>query len=315
MFSVRNRLAGLTTLLALAFVLPVRAAEADRFVPGDAEQIVVINVKQLLSSPLVKKYAAAEIEKLKGNKEYKDIQTITGLDLTKDVNTIVIANAGTDGQKAMVIVRGKFNLDKISTIAELHAKNKKDEFKIGKVGDRPLYEVIKDGQSGYFTFIDGTTMIGSTSKDYVTAAATGKTGKINKDLAAALQTVDSKQSIWIAGLVPEEAKKQLDNVQQGPVEALKKVKAVMAGLNVTDSLAAGLSMSLNDDKAAKELAEFANQAKGLIAFAAAGNEMIKPFADELLKTLQVKTANGTVSVSFKLNEDIIKKAAELIPKQ
>lgn len=316
MFSTRIRLGGLTALLALAFVVPVRAAEADKFIPNDAEQVVIINVKQLVGSELIKKFALPEFEKnLKDNKEYKQFQTLTGLDLLKDVDSIVIANAGTTGDKAMVIVRGRFDLEKIAKTAELVAKDKKDEFKIGKLGDRPLYEGVKDGKSAFFTFIDGTTMVGSPSKDYVAGAAEGKGGKLNKDLAAALESVDAKQSILFAGLVPEEAKKQLDNVGQGPVEALKKVKAATAGLNITDAVTAGLSLSTGDPKAAKEIGEFATQVKALVAFAGQSNEMIKPFTDEFNKTLKINTNRGNVSLSFKMSEEIIKKAVELIPKQ
>ena len=95
--------------------------------------------------------------------------------------------------------------------------------------------------------------------------------------------------------------------------ALKKVKAAYGTLNVTTDVAASLSLATGDPKAAKELSDVANLGKGLIAAAAQMNDQIKPFADELLKTLQIKTNKGDVSVSFKVSEDFIKKALELIP--
>jgi len=196
MLSLRTRLGALTALLSLAFVVPARAAQADRYLPNDAEQVVVINVKQLLGSELVKKYALPEIEKnLKDNKEYKQLQAATGLDLLKDVSSIVIANSDSSGKKAMIIVRGRFDQDKIHKSASTFADLDKEKLKISKLGERNLYEASGNGQTVFATFIDGTTIVASPEKDIVTAAVDGKGGKISKDLAAALVATDAKQSI------------------------------------------------------------------------------------------------------------------------
>jgi hypothetical protein len=314
MISYRKQL--WTMVLGLALVGTAWTAEADRYLPKETEQVVVVNVKQMLGSPLIKKLALAQIEeKLKDSKDLKALQEATGLDLLKDVHTIVVANTGTTGDNVTVVIRGRFDVDKLAKVAEAVAKEK-GEIKIGKIGDRNLYEASKDGKTFFLTFIDGTTAVGSTTKANVVAAVDGKAGKINKDLAAAVGGIDGKQSIWVAALVPEEARAALGQVDQGPKEALKKVKAASGGLNITTDVAATFSLSTGDAKAAKELGDFANQAKGLIAFAAAGNEMIKPFADELLKTLKIQTTQGgDISLSFKLSEEIIKKGLELIPKQ
>jgi len=315
MLSYRKQLWAVVAV-ALALVSTGRTAEPDRYLAKDTEQVIVINIKQMMGSPLVKKHALPQIEEsLKGNKDYKQLQEATGLDVLKDVHTITIGNTGTTGEKVTFIVRGKFDTDKIAKVAQAVAKEKPTEFKIGKIGDRPLYEGVKDGKSVYFTFIDGTTIVGSTSKEGVEAAVDGKGGKVDKDLASALEGLDSKQSIWVAGVVPEQAREALGDVKQGPGEALKKVKVAAGGLNITTDVAAFVSVSTGDPKAAKELVDFGNQAKGLIAFAAQGNEMLKPFADELLKTLKIQATRGDVKVSFKLSEDIIKKAIEMIPKQ
>ncbi len=312
---IRKHTWGLAALVIAAVVSASPAADADKYLPADTEQVAVINVKQILGSALVKKYALDDLQKqLKDNKEYKQLQEATGIDILTDVHSITIANSGTTGEKAMVIVRGKFDTDKIHKTAEAFAKEKKDELKIDKIGERPLYEGTKDGKSLFVLFIDGTTMVASPSKDFVKTAAEGKAGKINKDLATALEGVDAKQSIWVAGLIPDEARKQLDNLRQGQVELLKKVKAGSGGLMITDTVTATVTMSTGDADAAKKLEEAGKGLKGVLAFFAMSNEQIKPFADELLKTLDIKSSKGDVSVSFKLSEDFIKKAVEMIPR-
>jgi len=309
----RTFLWSLPALLVVA--LGVRAAEPDRYLPADTEQVVVVNVKQIVGSALFKKYALPDIEKqLKDNKEYKQLQQMTGLDILKDVNSVVIANSGSTGKKALLIVRGKFDQDKIHKTATLAAEKEKEKFKISKLGDRNLYEVSGNDQTVFATFIDGTTLVASPEKEFVSAAADGKGGKISKDLAAAMEGIDAKQSIWMAGLVPEEATKALGQAQQGPAQALKKIKAGGGGITVTDAITVSGHVSTGEADAAKVVAKALEDAKGLLTFFAATNEQVKPFADEVLKTLAIKTDKGDVSLSFKLSEELIKKASEMIPR-
>jgi hypothetical protein len=309
----RKFLWSLPALFVLA--LSAQSAEPDRLLPADTEQVVVINVKQIVASPIFKKYALPDIEKqLKDNKEYKQLQEATGLDVLKDVNSVILANSGSTGKKALVIVRGRFDQDKIHKTATAVAEQDKEKLKIGKLGERNLYEVSGNGQTVFATFIDGTTIVASPEKEFVAAAASGKGGKITKDLAAALTLADGKQSIWMAGLIPEEATKALGEAQQGPAQAIKKIKAGNGGLTITDSITVTGTASTGDADAAKEVAKALDGAKGLLTFFAATNEQVKPFADEVLKTLKIKTDQGNVSVSFVLSEEIIKKAVEMIPK-
>src|SRR5436309_3524679 len=129
----RKSLWSLPALLVVA--LSVQSAEPDRLLPGDTEQVVVINVKQILGSQLFKKYVLPDIEKqLKDNKEYKQAQEATGLDLLKgDVTSVVIANSGTTGKKALMIIRGRFDQDKIHKTATTFAEADKEKLKISKL--------------------------------------------------------------------------------------------------------------------------------------------------------------------------------------
>jgi len=298
-------------LVAVCLTLPARAADADRLLPGSAEQVVVINVKQILESPLVKKYALPDIEKhLKENKEIKQLQALTGLDPLKDIHSVVIANAGSTGDKALLIVRGKFDTEKIHTVAQAVAADKGD-VKISKLGDRNLYE-SKQGRGFFLTFVDGTTLIGSPSKDFVAAAVEGKGGKVNKDLATALEAADDKQSIYGVAVISEDVRKAI-KVDQGPAEALKKIKTVSGGLKVTKDLAASLQASTGDADVAKQLADLARFGQGLLGAAAQGNEQFGPLAEEVLKTLKIETSQGDVKIGFKVTESTIEKAAKLIP--
>jgi hypothetical protein len=306
---------GLSALLALTLVVPARAADLDKYVPADAEQVFVVNVKQLLDSALVKKHGIPQIKKmLESDEHVKKLMEFTGLDPLKDISSVTITNAGQTGDKVSFIARGKFNTEKIHAVATKVAEDKKDELKISKLGDRHLYEGTKDGKSAFITFIDGTTVVGSTSKDVLTALVDGKGGK-NKALAAALENIDGKQSVYMAGIIPAEVRDLLGNLNQGPADALKKLKTVAGGVTITGGVAAGLRLSTGDDKAAKELAEFGDMLKGLLAFAAASNKQAAPVVNDLLKTLAIKSTQGDVTIDFKVGADVIEKALKPAPKK
>src|SRR6516165_1850557 len=87
-----------TWLLAgalLALVLPARAAEPDKYLPNDTEAIVVLNVKQILDSPLVKKHLAEKIrDEIKNNAEVSKVLEALGFDPLKDLSSITIASSG-----------------------------------------------------------------------------------------------------------------------------------------------------------------------------------------------------------------------------
>jgi len=306
-------------LLGLAFVLsaPARAAGPGKYIPADAEQLLHINVRQLLDSKLAQKFARPPIEQaVKNNKEVQQVLTALGLDPLKDLSTITISNSGQGGDKVQAALSGKFSLDKIQATAEKFAEDKKDKFKISKSGGKPLYEVTQQQQDKtfYAGFADEGTLIVSPSRDYVTDALAGKTSKINKELANAVAAVDTKQTIWAATVVTEAVKKQLGNQEQ-TAKFAKKLKSVTSGINVTDEVAVAVKVQTTDAQAAGEISEFANQLKPILQFAGQTNEELKPFIDEVIKTLEIKTVKADVSIKFQLSQDVVEKAIKKIPGQ
>src|SRR5262249_1013885 len=163
--------------------------------------------------------------------------------------------------------------------------------KLSKLGDRTLFEGVHDGKSVYSTFVDGTTLVGSTSKDVLASAVEGK-GTKNKELSAVMSKLDAKQSLLVAARVPEEGRKFVGGLNQGQADALEKLKRVGSSVNIPGGVAAGVRLSTGNEKAAKDIAEFGDMAKGLLAAAAAVNKDLVPLAEELQKTLNVKATEG-----------------------
>jgi hypothetical protein len=122
-------LAGLTA--ALLTFPAARAAEVDRLLPADSELVVTVNVRQILESPLFKKHVAlkdaqdALTEHLPGeaNQILKDL----GFDPFTDLDSVTVAGpGGHDKDRGLIVVRGRFDADKIKARAAQAAKDDPD---------------------------------------------------------------------------------------------------------------------------------------------------------------------------------------------
>src|SRR5438552_7495482 len=88
---------GLLAAVCLAWLAPARAAEVDKLLPNDTEILVTINVRQILDSPLVKKYALDHLKTaIKSSSETEQVLESLGLNPATDVNTIALASPGGD---------------------------------------------------------------------------------------------------------------------------------------------------------------------------------------------------------------------------
>jgi hypothetical protein len=289
---------------------PARAAEVGKYVPADAEMVMHIDVQQLLSSGLVKKYALPHIKQaLMGSKEAQQLFTAIGLDPLKDVTAITASNAGQAGDKVLVALHGKFDLDRIQKTAEAVAKEKKGDFKITRAGGKTIYEGTKDGKTISMSFVDGSTLVVSSNRDYVTAALAGKSGKPAKALQDAVSSIEGKRTLWFAAVVTDQIRKQLAKNQQGALA--EKLKAVTGGVTVNNDLAASVTVRTSDKEAANQLSGLAQFGKGMIA----NNEQVPPVLQDVLKGLTIKTLNTDVSIDLKVSQETIEKVMKMLPGQ
>src|SRR3954451_24891881 len=117
---------GLVAAFAAAFAFPTsaRAAEPDKLLPADADTILSVNVRQIIDSEIVKKYAIEQMKQfLQGNDAQTFLKEI-GLDPLKDLDRILVAGSGKDQAtiKGLIIVHGKFDAEKLYKAAEAQSK-------------------------------------------------------------------------------------------------------------------------------------------------------------------------------------------------
>src|SRR5262249_40501017 len=150
-----------------------RAADIDPYLPEDTEFVVNVNVRQIIDSPLFKKNALeAAQEALRGNDQVQDILKELGFDPFKDLDRVLAASpGGTEEDRGLIIVHGKFDVAKFQAKAEKVAKEDAEHLKIHKIlgGKHLLYEVTTPELDSplFVVLANRDTILASPGKDYV----------------------------------------------------------------------------------------------------------------------------------------------------
>src|SRR5262245_33085493 len=173
------------SFLALA---QVRSAEVDPRLPGETEVVLSVNLDQLLNSPLGKKYLRTTIEEaIKGSTHGQELFKALELDPLKDIHRVTLALPAAASDAGLVIVRGKFNRERITELAEKLAADHKDKFKIHKSGDATIYEISGD-KKVFATLAGDSVLLLAGSKEQL--ASPSKNGKPKKELIALIGKAD-----------------------------------------------------------------------------------------------------------------------------
>jgi hypothetical protein len=325
---VRQRILGAPAVaLALAALLlaaPARAVEVDKLLPNDTETVLSVNVKQILTSPLVKKLPVDKAKDLlKDQGEAHKVLTDLGFDPFNDVDTITVAGSGgTEPDKGLIIAHGKFDVAKFKAKAEEVAKENENSLKIhkvpdGKGGQTQLYEVNAPGanQAMFAAILGPTTIVASGGKDYVLDAIDKNAGKKttqlkSKALQALLGRIDTKQSLYLALLGSTLAKSPLGSNDDAK-QVIDKLDDAIASLSIEKDVKLEVAVTAKSANDAKDLDEKIkdglNTALGFVALAATNNKEIAPLVD-LLKNVKPTVKDKVVGVEIEIPGAAIEKA-------
>jgi hypothetical protein len=317
-----SRLAIAAAVAVLAGTAPTaRAAEVDKLLPADSEYVVAVNVRQVLDSDIIKKYALGQIKDFLAGGDAQKFLKDLGLDPLKDVDRVVAGASGTDQNdfKGLAIIHGKFNPTKLYQAAEAQTKKDPDHFSMVKDGADVMFKIQPDqGNPFYGTVVNETTVVVGTDKKLVGAALAASTGDkkpaINKDLAALISRMDDKSSLYLCALT----KDKLDKLKLPPgagaapniKDQLGKLDSVSAAVRVSGDVSFDVTLGMADDDAAGEMGKTVDdgiqQIKGLLPFLVANDPKMKPLADAA-KSLKSFTKGKSVSITGMLPGDAIGK--------
>jgi hypothetical protein len=311
-----------TVALAAA---PLHAAELDKFLPDDTKVIASVNVRQIIDSPLAKKYELAkELEKsLQNNAEASDVLKSLGLDPLKDVNRITLALPGKKDQKrALICIHGSFDLAKIHETAEKHTKDHPEHLSMSKVGSHRLYEV-KDKkeekiETTYVVFLNKEVLVASPTKDYVLDAIAKSEGKreakFSSDLKQLVARQDSKQSVWVAALATDDMKAELEKIPQTK-QLAAKLESISVGATLGSDVKLTLALQTSDEMTAKDIKQKLEGARAFGVIAVSGAEELKDYAPiitDVLNGFKFNQEQGNASVELTIAASTIEKAAGMV---
>lgn len=318
-----GRALGVAVAAAL-LTAPARAADLDRYLPADTEVVVTVNIHQILGSQLVKKNGLEQLRDLiKSQEEVESLLKELNLDPLKDIDKIIGAGPASGEQdKGLIIIHGRFNLDKFKARADKAAKDNKDIFKIhqvkdGQGGRHTIYEftlpVQGNNQPFFAGFAGRTTLLAAASKDYLIDGLKAKDAtKVklkNKAFQDLLTHMDDQQSFSFATVGEALTKSPL--AELGPVkDLLPKISAAAGGFTLTDGIKMEFSLSTKQAADAKMLKEKIDEglttATVLIGLAVMQQKELAPLL-EVVKSIKPTARDTTVTLKGEVSGETLNK--------
>jgi len=311
-------LLGLVVVAATAAPAPEPKAvtvDDSKWMLPDAEVFFKLNIKQMMSADLMTKGGTNAIkDAIKHNEQLKSVLDATELDVTKDVDTILATGLGTTPKdtKVLIVIRGRFNQDKIHDALEKASKKNDEKLKLVKEGNTQLYEMPAGENNLYAAFAGKDTIVVTQGKE-TTVDAVKNGGKMAAPLSAgmksALAAFSGKETMTMAFVVNEDLKKMLAKLPKGR-EAAAKIQTVTTGLTLTDSVVLAVAGNTGDAKAAKQLATMIEGFKGVGALALGGMENIPEVATDVLNAVKISATKEAVKVDLTVTKEMLDKVAK-----
>jgi len=319
LFRLNGVVLGLAVLSA-----PLRAGVTEPLLPPDTESCVVINVRQILDSPLFKKHLLAPIRRMmddKGNELTRGILADLGTDPLKDLDRVIIASPTTkDTDRGLILLQGRFNLARIRQKGEEAARDNAENLRLhptslGGGKSHLLYEVVIPNRedSLFAAMLDQRTMALSPGKDYVVEAVrkhqSGNPAKLaSSAFAEMLGKMDEKQCVGVAIVGEKVTLPESDAVTRLLREKLGGLEGVGGGVTIDEDIKVEVLLAGPDREKAESLHKAMD--KGL-RMAVAGLSLLGEERQELdlllevVKCLRVVLRGNSVVLVGKVPQNVI----------
>jgi len=301
---------------AMAFADPApepRAVTTDetKWIVPDAEVILKLNIKQMMGSELMKKSGTDAIKGLINSNEHaKAVIEATGLDVTKDIDGILMSATGSaKDAKGRVIIKGKFDTTKIHDALKKQA-DKGPGVKLVKEGTTQLYEfLLNDDKALFGAFADRATLVLTDSKETTAELLKNppaKAAAMSPKMKSALAKFTGKESMSLALVVNDDLKKML-GAARGAGDAAAKLQTLTAGMTLTSGVAVNITGVTNDPTAAKSLEKTLGTLKATGTMLLGMNEDVPPFVSDLLNAVKIASTPESVTINLNVTKETINK--------
>jgi hypothetical protein len=306
----------LVALLAPAF--PCRADErpqVERYLPNDTDLVAYANVRQIVDSPLFKKYALERVRYWLKTDPRAQLMALVGMDPMRDIRSLVLTGPASFAilDRWLYVVDGRFDLPKIQTGAALTAKLSPDTLKIDVQNGVPVYELHnkKRPQPIFAALIDAHTLVVSSVKLWVTDAVLKSQGKktthLNDDVHALLAQQDFSESLWFTGIPYDLVTNQLVSLPR--LRAIfSSVRSFSGKVRLDDKARADIRMETANARSAVQLRRYLEAAKVATELAIVANEKLRddaPLLAGIVRTFEISQDDATVRMRTALSADEI----------
>lgn len=300
------------TVASLVFVPgAAKAVDVDKLIPTDVESLASVQFKQVLEAPLLKKFGVDGLLRLavESNDEAQKIIKATGINPFQDLDSLTIGTSGNPekGIKAIMILRGKFDPEKITKTAEEKAKEAGTELKKIREGSFDLWTAAAQGQEVFIAFVEKNAIVASTVKEQVvTALKGGRSDEFTGVMKSSLAKISGKDLFWSVSLITEEARKQMANQEQFK-EISENLEAFTTTLGLTDIAKFTLTGYTKDDKTPGKIKDLITQqgipfAKLMSSTDAKNGKKV----GKVLDALKIDTKEKEIGISISVSEDDIR---------
>jgi hypothetical protein len=285
--------------------------DADKWLLNDPEAVITINIKQMLSSDIFKAGMPMIKDSLNKNEEAKALLQTIGLDPFKDIDSVLISSSGGSAKdvKALIVIKGRFDTDKIHTALAKEAE-KKDKVELVKEGGQQLYLIKQQEQTICAGFANKSTLVATLNKEATLDAIKNggtKPAKIGKEMKNALGKFTGKEGVTFAMVVTDEMKKMIDRAPPQAKPAAK-LQTLTASLSVTDTVEVNITGHASEQAAAKQL----SNSLGLVKVAASNLiEDLPPIVSKVLEAIKISNEKESVVVALKLTKEMMDEIRKL----
>ncbi len=312
-------------VLALASLMPLRAADLDPYLPEDTENYLSINVRQIVDSPLFQKQLLVPLKEMlveAGGETVQSILKEVGVDPFKDIDRITIVSPRSlETDRGLIIVQGTFDQAKFEAKGKEAARTNSDALKLHAVKiaantKATIWEVAIPQQPDTPLFValpSNKTLLVSPGKDYIVDAMRQQAGRAkpnlkNKEVAAVLEKINPRQSISVALFGKSLAQADNELLPQFLTEAFGSVEALGGGVTVQEDVKLELLLANSDSDSAARMQKTLDKLlkSALVGLSLLGDERRElTLVLDVVKSIKITNRGRVVSISGRLTQDVL----------
>jgi hypothetical protein len=257
-------------VLVIVSCSPLKAADGNYF-PDDTQLVVVVNLKQIFNSEMIKSQpdAVGELKEVLG--QFAGIHIVqkylkeAGLDAFSDLRTITyVYTSGKELKVSFLILEADFHAGKLSEAAKVGGTT----LRAKKSGTEIIYEIAPRSEKPvYASLVNPSTLIATTTEeslaDALARASGSKKSGLKKEMKKLLESTDDRQSVAFvsrgAALARLAEGISLPN-EESATTFLQTLEVLSGNITLAKGIQFQLKGKAESDEVAKTLTESANGA-------------------------------------------------------